>query len=356
MAGDKKNEGLSRRAFLTGATATAFVFGCSKEPEKQLTLPPQDGNFISPEEAKQLYISLKEDVKKKLEVAKARGKPLRIFMLEGHDSDNSLAYNIMMLNIAKELGIGNVLIENSEQTLTILRDPKESSRYQFQDPKADAHFRALLQEADKLRLNVKGIDNRFPDAASMATAMRGHFAKALGEIIHRKYTVKNYNLVIQAAPEDQFLQNASYRIEGEFNPPVDMTPGGRNWQEFGNYIEQAKGMMADAIREERDKMMGDSIKRSGAALVIIGKNHGVSLISPLRNSGEIDIAISAADIAAENRYLSNPAVSPKQREALAWANNPKNALRLDGKDFNPKGLPVFIKTVIERANNTGVVR
>ena len=139
---------LSRRKFIRNLGITAAGIGLTGggallykshqsddgEPQAPTVPEPLDPNYISLAEAMQIYRDLSKRVQEKWEEAKRQNKPLRIFVLEDHESANSLAYELMLTDIANRLGVKTLLTEIGASSVETLLNEDSSKLTTQRDP------------------------------------------------------------------------------------------------------------------------------------------------------------------------------------------------------------------------------
>lgn len=333
-------------AFGAGAAAAGgtAAYLMSKGSEKE------SGEYITTDEAVEIYLKLKKTIEEKWREAQQQGKPFRLFVLERHGDTNALGYEIMLIDIVQRLGIDSVLLEQSDQNVALLTNPDTHSWYRLPDPVNDKFFRVILKVIHTAELRPIGVDNRWPTAESYAESVRSCLARLVYEEISKRYTVSDYQLNITGKVNDQFLENSIIEINGKFSPKPPSS------EEKADLIRIAKGKVADELLEERNKEILKGIEQTKQSFMITGKNHAIGLISALRNRNQVCLGFSIRNRSLERQYMEDETVSDKQKEALTWANDPANVIQCEGKDFNPNDLPAFIEKVIEKVNSKGAWR
>lgn len=332
-------------ALATGALTYVSVNSPSSVPPVSTLSPAETPSpFLSMDEAIDIYRQLEKQVKEKWEEAQRENKPLRIVILEQHGSKNALAYEMMLTDIAARLGIKTLALEQSEEVQKdSLRDPVDWN-YPYRAPS-----QILLRKGVKSGMQPLAIDNRYANIAEEDAFWDVKTAEIAEAALKSYLRMPGVRVSVTADP-DPASSEFSYHIEGLSKKIEEAQVG-----EVGNIMSRARNEAFDVVREERNAYMVSVLEKAESAVVVTGKKHGNGILSALRDSGDIDMAVSISlntEKHNDQQYLASGA-SERDKDLLRWANDPNNVKQYEGKDFNPETLPIFVEHVIEKANSRG---
>lgn len=325
-----------------GALTYVFTQG-NPSPRPTAVTSPADSPYLSLDEAAAMYLRLEGQVKQQWEEARRQNRPFHIVVLEGHDSVNALACELMLVDIASRLGIKTLATELDEagqrELLSGPFDPHNIPR---------ARAQVLLKNALKKNMTLLAAEGRYPTIAEENEAIDALQEKLASPKLKEYLGAPGIVVNATADPRpdsDEF----TYRLEGL------PAPLGETQKEGVHAImQEARHRAFHAVRDERSAYTAALLKKTGSALMIGGKNHGIGLVSPLREDGAalaFSVSMNKEKIADAAQLAS--AIPEYEKDLMRWTNNPKNAIQCEGKDFNPENLPIFVERAIERAQQKG---
>lgn len=354
----------SRRRFLIGALAaggltlagarTAYEWGKNKDENKpdKTSVADEPGNhrdenepaseYLSINEAVQVYHNLQNMVTAKWKEAQSQNKPLRILVLEDHESMNALAYELMLVDIASKLGIRTLLPELGSNTVQTILNAD------YREPRMILNKQQLLQFADKKNFNIQNIDTLYTSQSAFNQAYQGLTKRLAEEALQKRYNVSNLVVSIIPSKDVNSLLFES-NISGEFNPTLTHEQIVDN----GHILRRAKEKAYMTVNNERNKAMLANIKTFGNAVITMGQNHGMGIIAPLRSAQEIDVTFNVSDKASEGKEQNGPFVDI-EKDHVHWAYSPANATQYTDKEFDPQNVTAFVNRVIEKARSRGI--
>lgn len=341
-----------RRVVIGAATAGVLVaggYGISHYNSDSKQDPSQEG-YISRSEAKELYSRLKKQVSDSFQAAKAENKPFRIVILENHDSANAFAHEMMLLDIARGLGLRTFLPETGDNriadylTLDLGGISNEIARKQAMFKK-----QLVISATKKGFNNINNIDTRFSNQDEF-NAYYQSLTKAIAEQdIIKRFPGSTPNVIINPSQDPNNLL-FGFNVTGEFNPPLNK----EEQVELGALLTKARLKARAAVSEERNKSMIDEIRKYGDAVVVMGMKHGKEITPRLRSSEGGEIIFSVTDKSLLQAEENNAVMAPGDREAIDWAKSPTNAIQYEGRDFNPENVLTFTEKVISDAKGRGL--
>jgi hypothetical protein len=305
---------------------------------------PDAARYLSMDEAVEIYHDLKAKIAQRAEEARSAGKPFRIFVLEGHGSKNAMAYEMMLADIGKRMGIQALAVESSEPGLKAMQEDAVDWSLVYK-----ATTQTVIKSAMRKGMKIAAIDNLFADDLDykQENARWDQYTKEIAQpLLQRAFGMPELHLQVTADPNPASSEY-HFRLE-------NLTAPLSSWQQkhANEQVRQARIEARSRIRSERDQKMVANLNAIGNAVVVIGKNHASGVLNSLRQAGDMDASFSvlaASDKQADKQYLLSP-VPENEKELLRWANNIAHVQLCEGKDFPQENLPIFIERVIEKAN------
>ncbi len=280
--------------------------------------------YLSVNDGVRMYRSMKKTLSEKLAEARKEGKPLRIFMLEAHDRPDAIVYELMVLHIARALGVSKFLLELrapmveeaiASRVHAITASPLETAAYERNK------VEYVVTKALEQGYAPVAIDTLYPSTEALLKRRASRAADIASRMIREQ--VGGYELMIGHA--------------------------------------QALSVTADV--EERNAVMLSHIRSHGDAVILAGIRHGKGLVGPLRGEAARDVTFTFSDpqlAEGLSRDLSSIFLDKTGDEQIRWALNPHNAIQCASlcaaQNFDPRKLAVFVERVIEKANSTGLSR
>jgi hypothetical protein len=306
--------GTTRRALLLSAAAFTACVEKSDNP-----------NAISANEAAKLYKDLYEAIKRDYGRAKNTGKNYRIIIGEAHFDPTSEAIGLMAIDIAKKLGINDVLFETRPDT-------------------PESVFQGQRKRIRHLRMNSHSIDTYFP-TEQQANETQIREVQRLDEALARIYLSSLY--------PNLNLPSTIFKASGLDVAYIRDELLGQISEADKKHLRDLHSTNAARVlwkyQQLRDPVMNEILKSKSPCVAIFGTLHVKSQVQPLRDVGDIDTTITLFRKSKDENIISH--YTQEQKDALAWATDSKNGLFVyEGKPFDGyKDLSNFVDQVIALA-------
>jgi len=312
---------------LCGAAACFYYYARIHQPSSE---------YISIDESVKVYNAIKKDIEVKRREAAQKNKPLRIIVLEEHDARNSRVYAEDALDIAHRDGINSSSIEVEDKPFSehvayplqhrpsgkrvTVDDVKSLVRFDHENP---YHYVAFAFDKN---FEVLGVDNKYPEERKI---------EALENLI--RTLLQSAATVRLGAPSNLVV---SVKMNGDIpNVNLDATQilfYQQHQAEFKKLIDECAQQAQGIYTQERNASISDSLAiQTQSSVDILGATHGMGVINPLRDKGDLDITFTPRDNTSyDNKF------APYMMEAIQWARNSQNAVQQDQhtrKDFDPEG-------------------
>jgi len=336
------SEGMSRRKAL-GLTAALLAgggiyYGIERETES---------GTPSLNDAVKVYRKLRTEIETKARIAKEEGKPFRIFMAENHSSTDALAYEMMIVDIAKRLNVAPLLWELQQDQLSALSNNINVGNTLPLQRLERERSEKLFTFANTKDCKVVPIDTKYANSDAYIADLRTRTGQKAAALLN-KYLQNHSGLQLSF---DVGISK-DFQMQLIFGAHLPLEPDKK--AAFNREMNTEYNKLMYDIYRERSVVMLPEVKNTQLypnALVLTGRNHSQDIISSVRAVGNIvDVAFNLPD--SDEGKSKDSDILPEVKAMQDWAADPNNMIQCSStKHFDLKKLPEFIERVCEKANS-----
>jgi len=331
---------ISRRGMIAATLATGAALFGGKSAWDYVQEHEPCGEY-SLEDGVQLYMSLKRSIEEKFNQAQKEKKPFRIFMLENHENMDALAYELMIVDIAKQLGIDTVLWELDKQQFNALPTTSiDIVKATSLEAKEQAWSSMVFDFATKKRgCTVIPIDTKYASLEQYVQDVLLRTTQRANEILKEQFGLE---IPLQVSVDNSMHMQVAFQYKLPLEPARKA--------QFNEMMNAAYQKILSNSLKERSEFMLSAVKdgRYSGAGVLCGKHHGVDMIPPMRKAGDaIDVTFSLPENPRDNSIV----LTAEAKATAEWVADPKNAIQcVANKHFDLANLPGFVERVSRKVN------